>query len=1098
LRLTVVLSLYRVTSVAYYNCIVPILICLSLFFGACDNFHSPNHDPRAAKGIIDLSNFDFNRGGIVKLDGEWEFYWGKLLTHGDFLQTQPPEKSGFMTIPAAWNGYSVDGKKLDGNGFATYRLTVLLSGKTSTLGFRLLDMRTSYSLFADGEKIAFNGTVGTSRAVSTPQYLPMLAIFTPTRDRIEIILQVSNFSHAKGGAFHSIYLGNRNDIHSTQDRNLAFQIFMLGSLLIMAFYHMGMFLLRRNDKSSLYLGVFCLIISIRPLVTGEYYLIQLVPVFNWEMMLKLEYLTLYLGLPVFAMFMNSLFPHEFTNKIIRPIQITGGIFSIVVIAAPAAIYSKTILVYETITLLASAFSVYAIILSYKRKREGSKIFMAGVLILFITVVNEILYDNMIVDTGNFFPFGLFMFVLSQAFLISMRFSKAFDNIEVLSGELERKNLQLENINRLKDEFLANTSHELRTPLNGIIGMAESLIDGAAGKLPEKINSSLGMIISSGRRLSNLINDLLDFSKLKNKDITLKLKAVDIKTLTDVAIDLTDHLKENKKIDVINSIPADIPLITADEDRMQQILINLIGNAIKFTESGKVEVSAQVLVGENPDYSLLEVSVTDTGIGIPEEKIPMIFQPFEQADGSISRNFGGTGIGLSITKDLLRLHAGYIEVESEPGKGSSFIFRIPLRRPPEQAFPEAASVSPDNKIAGTKRYRPDMTVPESGEPFRQHAALPGPVILVVDDDPVNLQVLENQLSVRNYTVVKSTSGADALDKINTGLNPDLVLLDVMMPKMSGLEVARILREQYSIFDLPIMMLTAKSRASDMAAGLEAGANDYLSKPFDKTELLARVKTLIRLKETVEENKKLTSIKQEIELARTIHLSTIPKKIPSLRGMEITVKYLPMKIIGGDFYDFHEIDEKRIGAFIADISGHGVPAAIIASMVKIAFYMLRNLAASPDLLLNEMNSILTGNIENQFATAGYVLIDREKMKLSYARCGHEPLMLFRKKDNTLHEIIPVGRLIGYSWESNCEVLEADIEPGDRIILYTDGITGVYNKDREIFSINFLKNTIIRSRELSASDLTESLTGILRRWRGLDEEFEDDVTIVVIDIL
>ena len=1086
---------------AQFHNFIPLFVCLSLFFTACEQFHPQNDHPRAVKGVIDLSNLDFNQGGTVKLDGEWEFYWEKLLTHEEFLKNRRPEKSGFITLPSAWNGYSVDGKKLGGNGFATYHLTVLLNDKTSTLGVRLLDMRTAYYLFADGEKIASNGTVGISRAESKPQYLPVITTFTPTRNRIEIILQVSNFHHAKGGAFHSIYIGNKKDVHAIQDRSLAFQIFMLGSLLIMGLYHMGMFLLRRNDKSTLYVGLFCLIISIRPLVTGEFFLIHLFPDMNWEMMLKIEYLTLALGLPAFAMFMNSLFPYEFKDYIVRPIQILSGIFSLVVIATPAIIYSKTILVYEAITIIASLFAVYSIILSFIRKREGSSIFIGGIFILFITVVNEILYDNMVVNTGNFFPFGLFIFVLSQAFLISLRFSKAFDNIADLSGELERKNIQLQNIDKLKDEFLANTSHELRTPLNGIIGMAESLMDGAAGKLPEKINPNLEMIIASGRRLSNLINDLLDFSKLKNKDITLKLKAVDIKTLADVAIDLTDHLKENKKIEVINSIPADIPLITADEDRMQQILINLISNAIKFTESGMVEVSAQVLVGENPEYSLMEVCVADTGIGIPEEKIPVIFQPFEQADGSISRDFGGTGIGLSITKDLLRLHGGYIEVESEPGKGSSFIFRIPLRRPPEQKLPEAASDTADSKIPGIRRHRADAAVAESGDLFHQTAAPPQPdrpIILVVDDDPVNLQVLENQLTVRNYTVIKSTSGADALDKINTGMIPDLVLLDVMMPKMSGLEVARIIRERYSIFDLPIMMLTAKSRIADMSAGLEAGANDYLAKPFDKTELLARVKTLIRLKEAVEENKKLTTIKQEIELARTIHVSTIPKKIPSPPGMEITVKYLPMQIIGGDFYDFHEIDEKRIGVFIADISGHGVPAAIIASMVKIAFYMLRNLAADSNLLLNEMNRILTGYMENQFVTAGYALIDRGKMKLSYARCGHEPLMLFRKKNNTLHELIPTGRLIGYSSESNCETSEVDIEPGDRIILYTDGITGVYNKDREVFSTNFLKNTIMRSRELSASDMTDSLTGILRRWRGLDEEFEDDVTMVVVDII
>ncbi|OHD66506.1 MAG: hypothetical protein A2176_03925 [Spirochaetes bacterium RBG_13_51_14] len=817
-------------------------------------------------------------------------------------------------------------------------------------------------------------------------------------------------------------------------------------------------------------------------------------------MLKIEYLTLYLGLPIFVMFMNSLFPYEFPNKILRPIQVVGGVFSVIVIITPAFIYTKTILVYELITLLASGYTIYAILLSFKRKREGSQILILGTFILFITVVNEILYDNMIVNTGNFFPFGLFVFVLSQAVLLSLRFSKAFDNIERLSEELEIKNIQLVNIDRMKDEFLANTSHELRTPLNAIIGIAESLQDGVAGALPEKVGTNLAMITSSGKRLSNLINDLLDFSKLKNKDIVLKLKAVDIKILADIAIELTGHLKGSKNINVINSIPPDTPLITADEDRMQQILINLIGNAIKFTESGKVEISAQVLVGENPDHSLLEVSVADTGIGIPEDKIPVIFQPFEQGDGSISRLFGGTGIGLSITKDLIKLHGGYIEVESELGKGSTFTFRIPLRNPAGLAVPEAAPIPTDEKNGKKRRYRTHETA-GGGEPFRQTSstsAADRPIILVVDDDPVNLQVLENQLTVNNYAVLKSTSGADALDKINTGLNPDLVILDIMMPKMSGLEVSRILRERYPLFELPIIMLTAKGRISDIASGLDAGANDYLPKPFDKAELLARVKTLIRLKKAVDENKRLTSIKQEIELARKIQLSTIPKNLPRLAGISIAAKYIPMKSIGGDFYDFHQVDEKRFGVLIADISGHGVPAAIIASMVKITFSILADIADRPDRLLNEMNRILTGNIENQFATAGYAFIDREKMTLSCARCGHEPLLHFRKSGDQVHEYTPAGRIIGMSRNNNCEVHETDIEPGDRIVLYTDGITDAYNKDREIFGIKLLKKTILRSRELPALELIESLTGLLRRWRGIDEEFDDDVTIVVIDVM
>ncbi len=1081
------------------NFIIIILICLAACAGGCSDLTAYNGAPRAKQGILNLTRRDFDRNKAIKLDGQWEFYWGRLLSSGDFQKTPPPDRDGYIDVPSAWNGRVIRGKKLDGKGVATYRLSVILAPGSGPVAFRIMDMRTAYSLFINGEKIASNGTVGTSRDESKPQYLPIVADYTPKTDRMEIILQVSNYHHERGGAFHSLTIGNKNYIHGIRDLSLSFQIFMLGSLLIMSFYHLGLYLLRRKDRSPLYLGLFCLLIAIRPLVNGEYYLIQLNPDTSWGLMLKIEYLTLYLGLPTFAMFMNSLFPFEFPNKILRPLQVIGALFSILVIATPAYIYSKTIVPYEVITLLASVYTVYAIMLAFRRKREGSGIFITGILVLFVTVVNEILYDNMIVNTGNFFPFGLFIFVLSQAFLLSMRFSKSFGAVEQLSRELENSNLQLMNMDKLKDDFLANTSHELRTPLNGIIGIAESLMDGAAGKLPDMVNSNLAMIISSGRRLSSLISDLLDFSKLRNKDITLKMKSVDIKTLADVAIDLTDHLKGGKSINVMNSIPADIPLIMADEDRMQQILINLISNSIKFTDSGKVEISAQVLVGENPEYSLMEVSVTDTGIGIPEDKMPVIFQPFEQVDGSISRPYDGSGIGLSITKDLIRLHGGYIEVESEPGKGSSFIFRIPIRRPPESQ--ETGSRSSETKAAAKKKVWRENIPAAAGEPFNPLAFIPAtdkPTILVVDDDPVNLQVLENQLSVQNYTVVKSTGGADALDKINTGLIPDLMILDVMMPKMSGLEVSRIIRGRYSMFDLPIMMLTAKSRVADMTAGLDAGANDYLAKPFDKTELLARVKTLIRLKKTVDENKKLTSIKQEIELARKIHFSTIPAEIPRLPGLDITVKYIPMQVIGGDFYDFHRIDDNRIGAFISDISGHGIPAAIVASMVKIAFSMLKDVADQPGQLMKELNRILTGNIKNSFVTAGYALIDRESMKLHYIRSGHEPLLLYRKKTNTIEEITPSGRLIGYSWAENYEMHESDIEAGDRIILYTDGFLEVYNKEREMMNINFLKNAIIRGRELSAADLTDSLTGLLKRWHGLDEEFEDDVTIVVIDVL
>jgi signal transduction histidine kinase len=237
-------------------------------------------------------------------------------------------------------------------------------------------------------------------------------------------------------------------------------------------------------------------------------------------------------------------------------------------------------------------------------------------------------------------------------------------------EAKSREEALKRVDRLKDEFLANTSHELRTPLNGIIGLSESLYDNI--NEPEQLED-LSMIISSGKRLASLVNDILDFSKLRNFDIELQRKPIDLYSIAEIILRINKPLVSGKKLELINKVPVDLAAIDGDENRLQQILNNLIGNAIKFTETGSVTVSAQK---KNQD---IQVSVSDTGIGIPESKKEVIFHEFQQADGSISREFAGTGLGLSISKHLVELHGGKMWLESEVSKGSSFIFTLPVSR-----------------------------------------------------------------------------------------------------------------------------------------------------------------------------------------------------------------------------------------------------------------------------------------------------------------------------------------------------------------------------------------------------------------------------------
>ncbi len=391
------------------------------------------------------------------------------------------------------------------------------------------------------------------------------------------------------------------------------------------------------------------------------------------------------------------------------------------------------------------------------------------------------------------------------------------------------NEQLRRVDALKDQFLANTSHELRTPLQGIIGLSESLLD--RENAPEK-QEDLSMIISSGKRLANLVNDILDFSKLNNFDIQLSQKAIGLHALTDIVLKNNAPLVKGKDLELVNAIPRDLPAAFADENRLQQILYNLVGNAIKFTETGQVTVNALEKEGQ------IQVSVQDTGIGIPADKQAVIFQEFEQGDGSISREFAGTGLGLSISKRLVELHQGQMWVESELGKGSTFFFSLPIST--EQALNTAI-------INQTIKAKPAIISSQEIPPSQPliNKANQGIRILVVDDEPINQRVLKNHLDSKGFQLTQAMNGKAAMQALQSEGPFDLILLDVMMPRMSGYEVCQQIRAQYLASELPVIMVTAKDQLQDVVQGLSLGANDYLPKPFHKEELFARINTQLDL-------------------------------------------------------------------------------------------------------------------------------------------------------------------------------------------------------------------------------------------------------------
>ena len=451
------------------------------------------------------------------------------------------------------------------------------------------------------------------------------------------------------------------------------------------------------------------------------------------------------------------------------------------------------------------------------------------------------------------------------------------------AERERSASQrLRAVDKLKDEFLANTSHELRTPLFGITGLAESLLAGSGGELSASARENLELIVASGQRLGHLVNDILDFSKMRHQSLQLSRTAVDLRPLVEIVLALSKPLAGSKVLELENQVPENLAPVSADENRLMQILHNLVGNAVKFTDRGKVTVSAS----DAGDGRIL-VRVSDTGPGIPETEHERVFEAFAQIEGTAERMARGTGLGLAVTRQLIELHGGTIAVEASPSGGACFGFDLPKAEAPALAALAAAVAALDTKRPdGSAPPMPpadggwpgnddelEVRTPTSGGETRGFAppqpsavviaedtgesigegggvdSSPGSRrivgrILVVDDEPINRRILTQHLTSDGHRVTSVAGGPEALGLI-TRQTFDLLLLDVMMPRMSGFEVCRILRKDIALDELPVIFLTAKGQAQDLVVGLAAGANDYLSKPVARSELLARVKTHLAL-------------------------------------------------------------------------------------------------------------------------------------------------------------------------------------------------------------------------------------------------------------
>ncbi len=393
--------------------------------------------PRAVGGVLDLREWRLERDGPVSLDGEWEFYWGRLLDPGDFGHADPPAPQALARVPGPWSRVRVDGRSLPSLGFGTYRLRVRLHEAGQPLAVSVASMSTSYRLWADERLVAANGRVGGDSASAAPQFRPTIGSFVPRTPEVALVVQVANFSFREGGMRNRIEVGTDTQISSRDGARLAIGSVLLGSILVMGLYHLGLYWLRPADRPALWFGAFCLTIAVKFFVEGNLLLTRLWPAFPWELQLRIEYLANAGTVPFFYLFLAALYPADVPRVAVRLAQAVGGLLALAVVATPVRISSWLTPPYEVV---AAAFVIYAALVFVRAARRGRTdgwLLAAGGTVFLATVFHDLLSYGQIIHTPRLLPLGLFVLILTQTGVLAHRFAEAFRRQAVLADENAR-------------------------------------------------------------------------------------------------------------------------------------------------------------------------------------------------------------------------------------------------------------------------------------------------------------------------------------------------------------------------------------------------------------------------------------------------------------------------------------------------------------------------------------------------------------------------------------------------------------------------------------------------------------------------------------
>lgn len=856
---------------------VKLLITVCVFFLIITSFRiiwiatvSPTLNlGESVPGAMDLSSFD-SEEALYPLFGEWIYYPDMLLTLEEIEQGIYSDKSQQEHYPQGW----LDQSTTKDYNYGTFHLRLSLHKNllNKSLSLHVPKPRLASRLYINGELLGSSGHPASHPSEFQASMSPYTVHFYTQQNIVDIVMHVSNNGSNPLTPTTPIIFGTTDAIQGNQVISTISKttIVIVFSFIILFAFMLFVYYKKEQRKLLLYLALFSLFVILTTLIDYDRVVLLDLPL-TYHVKSKVYRLAFVLNALFGFQFFRYMLEEYKTSKLFMYYPFFNLMYGVFIILTPINIVDKYIAVMGVITIVPVVYFTIKLFYAVRNKAEDAELLLLMALCMLnsnIWAVSKHVADFL---TFEYYPIDTLIALLLFILYWLRKYSRHVKKIETLTNELIVAD-------KSKDDFLAQTSHELRNPLHSMMNIAQLVVDNPRNSIVKEDKENMHLLLSVGNRMSMLVDDLLDLTLMTEKKLRLDKEKVYIAPVVATAIDMLDYLVSPKNIVIHHRIAHNFPPVYADENRMVQLILNLIHNAIKFTDVGEIVITAYATQG----YATIRIQ--DTGIGIAPEVMKEVFRPFYKDDA-----VEGIGLGLQISKQLVELHGGEIFISSQLHEGTIVSFSLPFAEDAPELKADLIQEAPT--VTERKEPAHQMIGGESASAESQNFRAK---ILLVDDDQVNLNVIARVLQADDYDIVTALSGHEALQEIQT--RPfDLVISDVMMPMMSGYALVGKIRERYDLSELPIILLTARGRTEDLNAGFQAGANDYVIKPVDTRELKARVKALTDLQVAMKEQLLLEAAWLRAQINPHFLYNTINSIMMMTRTDPAKMKYLLEKFV-----------------------------------------------------------------------------------------------------------------------------------------------------------------------------------------------------------